>query len=234
MTATRNLGAIQRQIDNDVRDCMMLFEGLRKEEAPRAMIRTLNDIGAKANTQTKTKVALITGMRKQDIAKRWTVKKARWSDLTNRLSVEVILRAYSKPIPVARGLEGRKGAALHRSPQVDKHGKPKRVRTGSSSGLGGLRIGRKFYPNAFVNVIRRNQVIHVMRRRQKATWIGTGPNRKRAPVDVLKTPIDSAIEQQFRPTVERILVRDYAKDFERNLTYYVNRRIGLTNGKRAA
>jgi hypothetical protein len=64
-------------------------------------------------------------------------------------------------------------------------------------------------PDAFVNKIRRNRQIHVMRRKQRATWDG----KTRLPVEVLKMHLQSSFDRHFKRSFVQVARADYNKEF---------------------
>lgn len=213
----------QAATDKQIRESLLLFEGLRKKAAPKALVRTLNEIGAKANTETARAVGVATGIQYKLVKRRIKMRRARWSDVNEGTStVFAILRGYVDPMPVAH-LMG-KGRVVRRK------GGPTRRRKGSTprGALGGMKVRGKFYLGGFVQEIRRNKSVHLLYRKQKATWIRPG---KRAPTEVYKIPLQKEFDQMFEPIAYRRLQHDYAKVVERNLDFYTNQLLGLSNAK---
>ena len=64
-------------------------------------------------------------------------------------------------------------------------------------------------PDAFVNKIRRNKQLHVMRRKQRATWDG----KTRLPVEVLKMHLQSSFDRYFKRAFVVVVRADYNKEF---------------------
>jgi hypothetical protein len=81
---------------------------------------------------------------------------------------------------------------------------------GSYSKVGGVKVGGRFFPNAFVNVIRKNQTVHILRRKQKATWSG----KTRLPIDVIKYPMRNAFAVHFERALLDSIDQNYQKEFD--------------------
>lgn len=187
--------------DADIAKLVKSFEGMRKELAPQVMSRSINRILSKAKTQAVSKSAKELKVRVKDIRPRVFVRRS------SKKVVRGQLRGYAKPMPVISIVSGRKGQFVSR-----KAGRRR-------SGLGGVKIGGLFMQNAFVNVVRRSQTVHILRRQQKATWAGS----KRLPIDVVKIEIEPAFNRHFIPAVEQKLKSDYQKEFDANFNYYLAR-----------
>lgn len=130
------------------------------------------------------------------------------------------LNAYVQDMPAIHlGLNRQgiaKGKKFYResiSFNARKPGKNSKV-GGSYSKIGGVKVGGKFFPNAFINVIRKNQTVHILRRKQKATWAG----RVRLPIDVIKYPLRQAFAKHFAPSLQKSIDANYQKEFDRAMT----------------
>lgn len=126
------------------------------------------------------------------------------------------ITAYVQDMPAIHLSLNRQGVArgkkfyresVHFNPK--KPGKNSNI-GGSYSKVGGVKVGGRFFPNAFVNIIRKNQTVHVLRRKQKATWAG----KTRLPIDVVKYPLRNAFAVHFEQALKDSIDQNFQKEFD--------------------
>ena len=107
------------------------------------------------------------------------------------------------------------------------------------STLGGLRIGRRQYPNAFLNLVTGNKgggggKYHMLMRYQKKTWIkghsgwkdwrrgSSTRNRWRTEYTVLQYDLNTPF-QKTNDVVQMVFDERFEKEFNQNFAYYAGR-----------
>ena len=155
---------------------------------PKSMVQAINKMARTARGKAAKKVSAEMKIPLFLIRRRLVSRNASLKRIMSRS------RAYIKPIPlIALGENARTG----NQKGTFKHRKAGDV----GPGYGGTKVRKTFAADAFVNVIRRNQKVHVMRRKQRSTWAG----KKRLPVEVLKVPVDAAFDRHFRKSFVEVV-----------------------------
>lgn len=195
--------------EKDYAEMVKNIESVKKIVGPRSMLMAINRLASTARGTSAKKVA------SERQVPLFLVRRRMYARNANMRTLTSINKAYIKDIPfIALGENARsgeqKGAFTYRS---DGDIGP---------GFGGVKIKNPIklvdgkrktsyrkVADGFVNVIRKNQKVHVMRRMQRATWSGG----KRLPVEVLKLKVDSSFQRHFRPTFIAIVNKNYEKEF---------------------
>jgi hypothetical protein len=212
--------SVDKQLDQVAKE----MRAIAAKAAPKAMTSALNKVAGKAKTATVSAVAKEVGVRVKDVKPRVHLRKARWEDVNTYGSLRSILSAYVKPITAVSLLSGRKGGAgfFKRTKQTTKSGKAKKVNVGGSSKLGGMKVGKIFFPNAYIALVSPNQKVHILHRKQKATWASPGV---RAPVDVARVPLQGAFDRHFYPIAKGLMKSDFDRIAKHEMKIYLDREI---------
>jgi hypothetical protein len=199
--------AAQRQLDKDLAKTYKIMDAMSDIAAPKALTSTLNKVGAKVKTRTTSKVAKSVRARVKDVKPRVRMRRARWDDLKTYGSLKNIIHGYAKPLPAIRLAIGRSSKL-----QYATKNRPK----------GGIKLAGHFFPNAFIQLIHSNNKVHMLVRKQKATWKSPGV---RAPTDVVKIPLQPAMEQHLPDAAKHFMKRDFDRILKHEFEIYLDREI---------
>jgi hypothetical protein len=142
---------------------------------------------------------------------------------------EVRLKAYISDMAAIRVAEGNPAAVkkiyVASATQATKKRKAK---------IGGLRVGRRQYPGAFLNKVDSNKTYQFMMRLQPKTWQkghsgwadwrkgDKNRNRYREPYTVLKYSMREAF-QDTQQIVDKVFAEKFKQNYHSNFSYYAGR-----------
>jgi len=189
--------------ERDYQKMVANIETVKEAVGPKSMVQAINKMATKARGVAARKVSAEKKVPLFVVRRRMFVRNA---SLKRILSTN---RAYIRDVPlISVGENARTG----KQTGTFKH----RQKGDVGPGYGGTKIRKHYAADAFVNVIRRNQVVHVMRRKQRATWDG----KKRLPVEVLKIKLDASFDKHFRKSFVDVVNARY--DIEFNAAFKSN------------
>lgn len=179
------------------------IEAVKVAVGPKCMVQAINRMARTARGKAAKTVAA------EKKIPLFVVRRRMFARNANLKRILSINRAYIKPVPlIAVGENARTG---------QQKGSFKFRQEGEvGPGYGGTNVRKHYAADAFVNVIRKNQKVHVMRRMQRATWEG----KKRLPVEVLKIPLQGSFDKHFRRTFVEVVRARY--DIEFNAAFKKN------------
>lgn len=172
------------------------IETVNEKIGPKCMVQAINKMATTARGKAAKTVSKEKGIPLFVIRRRMFARNA---NLKRILSLN---RAYIKPVPlIAIGENART--------RQQKGSFKFRQKGDVGPGYGGTKVRKHYAADAFVNVIRKNQRVHVMRRLQRATWDG----KKRLPVEVLKIPLQASFDRHFKKTFVEVVNSRYDIEF---------------------
>lgn len=120
------------------------------------------------------------------------------------------------------------------------HGKPRKGSKPGAKGrklkkarLGGIKIGSTLLPDAFINVARYNNQVHVMRRMTKKTWKpghtgwgyarDKGPAEGRAPFGVVRYDVKTPMERNMPVVVQKVVADQANKVYVQKMKWLIDK-----------
>jgi hypothetical protein len=177
------------------------MEAVTEKVGPKSMTMAINRMSSRARGIAARAVA------KEKAIPLFMVNRRIWARNANLKKLYSSNRAYVSDMSMINLMDNARGGFV-------KGKRPHRQPGDVGPGYGGITIRGHFMPDAFVNKIRRNQVLHVMRRKQRATWTkGKDGSAKRLPVEVLKMHLQSSFDRYFARAFVVVVRADYNKEF---------------------
>jgi Prophage minor tail protein Z (GPZ) len=183
------------------------LDSLEKNIVSKSSARAINRVSDISKSRTTKEIAAKLNVKQKLVRRRLYIKRA------NSRKLQSLITFYVNDIPVIS--LGEKSA---RGSNNIITGKVLSKRTGRRrSQLPGVKIGGRFFHNAFINTVRSSGKPHILRRKGKP----------RTPIEVVTLPLRKAsagvLIRNVNKAVEQHLSNEFEKDFNHRLNKALNK-----------
>jgi hypothetical protein len=178
--------------------------------------------------------------RQKDVRNLIYVRGAKKKHFKEGETQKATMLGYANDIPAIRlvttkvrgggGATRAKGGISHTATRSSKTGRKLKKPT-----VGGIKLGGTVLPDAFINVARYNEQVHIMRRTTEKTWKKgrTGwayskrkekaPRQDRMPIGVVRYDIKTPMSKKMAPVVARTVDQEAQKSYDRAMNILINK-----------